>query len=89
MGGCRSHAERRFTGEVNRIWGNDLSIEPDYADAHFNLALLLTRLERCADALSIWERFLELEPSSGQTSTAQKAIALCRMHIQQERTQTG
>jgi putative salt-induced outer membrane protein YdiY len=22
----------RFTGEVNRIWGNDLSIEPDYAD---------------------------------------------------------
>ena len=22
----------RFTGEVSRIWGNDLSIEPDYAD---------------------------------------------------------
>ena len=22
----------RFTGEVNRIWGNDLSIEPEYAD---------------------------------------------------------
>src|SRR5262245_50409676 len=22
----------RITGEVNRIWGNDLSVEPDYAD---------------------------------------------------------
>jgi len=22
----------RFTGEVNRIWGNDLSIEPEYSD---------------------------------------------------------
>ena len=63
--------------------------EADYADAHFNLALLLTRLERCAEALPVWERFLELEPSSSQSSTAQKAIALCRMRLQQDRTQTG
>lgn len=63
--------------------------EADYADAHFNLALLLTRLERCAEALPVWERFLELEPSSSQSSIAQKAIALCRMRLQQERTQTG
>jgi len=63
--------------------------QSDYTDAHFNLALLLTRLERCAEALPVWERFLELEPSSGQTSTAQKAIALCRMRIQQDRAQTG
>jgi tetratricopeptide (TPR) repeat protein len=63
--------------------------QPDYADAHYNLALLLTRLDRCTEALAAWERFLELEPSSGQTRTAQKAIALCRMRIQQERTQTG
>ena len=47
------------------------------------------RLERCADALPVWERFLELEPSSGQTTTAQKAMALCRMRIQQDRAQTG
>jgi len=33
---------------------------------------------------AVWDRFLELEPSSGQTSTAQKAIALCRMRIQQD-----
>jgi tetratricopeptide (TPR) repeat protein len=63
--------------------------QPDYADAQFNLALLLTRLDRCTEALAAWERFLELEPSSRQTGTAQKAIALCRMRIQQERAQTG
>jgi tetratricopeptide (TPR) repeat protein len=63
--------------------------QSDYADAHFNLALLLTRLDRCAEALSIWERFLELEPSSDQSSIAQRALTLCRMRLQQDRTQTG
>ncbi len=63
--------------------------QPDYADAYFNLALLLTRLDRCAEALATWERFLELEPSSRHAGTAQKAIALCRMRLQQERAQTG
>ena len=63
--------------------------EPDYADAQFNLALLLTKLDRCSEALAAWERFLELEPSSKQAGTAQKAMALCRMKIQQERAQAG
>ena len=63
--------------------------QPDYADAHFNLALLLTRLDRCDEALAAWQRFLELEPSSSQAGIAQKAIALCRMKIQQDRAQTG
>ena len=66
-----------------------MQARPDFADAHFNLALLLTHLERCSEALAQWERFLELEPSSKQTSTAQKAIALCRLRLQQERAQTG
>jgi tetratricopeptide (TPR) repeat protein len=63
--------------------------QPDYADAHFNLALLLTRLDRCGEALAAWERYVELEPSEKQSGTAQKAIALCRMRIQQDRAQTG
>ena len=63
--------------------------EPGYADGHFNLALLLTKLGRSVEALAAWERFLELEPSSPQAGTAQKAIALCRMKIQQERAQAG
>jgi tetratricopeptide (TPR) repeat protein len=63
--------------------------QPDYADAYFNLALLLTKLDRCGEALGIWERFLELEPSSRHANTAQKALTLCRMRLQQERAQTG
>jgi tetratricopeptide (TPR) repeat protein len=63
--------------------------QPDFADAHFNLALLLTKLDRCEEALSAWELFLELEPSSRHAATAQKAIALCRMKIQQDKAQTG
>lgn len=63
--------------------------QPDWPDAHLNLALLLTSLDRCSEALTAWERFLELEPSGKQAALAQKAIALCRMKIQQERKQTG
>jgi Tfp pilus assembly protein PilF len=63
--------------------------QPDYGDAHFNLALLLTKVERCEEALAAWKRFLELEPTSKQAGMAQKAIALCRMKIQQEKVQTG
>jgi len=62
---------------------------PDWSDAHFNLALLLTHLERCSEALAAWQRFLELEPSSKQAGTAQKAIAFCRLHIQQEKARAG
>ena len=63
--------------------------QPDWGDAHFNLALLLTKVERCDEALTAWQRFLEVEPSGKHAATAQKAIALCRMKIQQDRAQTG
>jgi tetratricopeptide (TPR) repeat protein len=63
--------------------------EPDYADAHCNLALLLTKLERCEEALAAWERFLALEPAGPHAATAQKAIALCRMKIQQGKARAG
>jgi tetratricopeptide (TPR) repeat protein len=63
--------------------------QPDWGDAHFNLALLLTKVERCEEALAAWQRFLEVEPSGKHAATAQKAIALCRMKIQQDRAQTG
>lgn len=63
--------------------------QPDWGDAHFNLALLLTKADRCIEALAAWERFLEVEPSGRHAVTAQKAIALCRMKIQQDRAQTG
>lgn len=60
--------------------------QPDWGDAHFNLALLLTKVERCDEALAAWQRFLEVEPTGKHAATAQKAIALCRMKIQQDKS---
>ena len=62
---------------------------PDWGDAHFNLAMLLTQVERCEEALAAWQRFLEVEPAGKHAATAQKAIALCRMKIQQDKKQIG
>ena len=53
------------------------------------LALLLTRVERCDEALAAWQRFLEVEPTGKHAAAAQKAIALCRMKIQQDKARTG
>lgn len=60
--------------------------QPDWGDAHFNLALLLTKVERCDEALAAWQRFLEVEPAGKHAAMAQKAIALCRMKIQQDKS---
>jgi tetratricopeptide (TPR) repeat protein len=62
---------------------------PDYPDAHFNLALLLTKLDRYAEALTVWERFLELDPSSRQSAIAKRAAALCRMELKQQKPKAG
>jgi Tfp pilus assembly protein PilF len=62
---------------------------PDYVDGHFNLALLLTKLDRYGDALGSWERVLELAPGTKQAAMAKRAAALCRMELQQQRPKTG
>ena len=66
-----------------------MQARPDYPDAHFNLALLLTKLDRYADALVVWERFLELAPNSKQAATAKRAATLCRMEMKQQQPKTG
>lgn len=63
--------------------------QPDYADAQFNLGLLLTKLDRFVDALPVWERYLELDPSSTQAAIAKRAAALCRMKIKEKPAKTG
>ena len=66
-----------------------LQARPDYTDAHFNLALLLTKLERYNEALAAWERFLELEPKSKQAATARRAASLCRMALRRAQLNVG
>lgn len=63
--------------------------QPDYGSAHYNLAMLLTSLERCAEAIAHWEKFLAVEQNSRQAVTARRAIALCRMQLQRERVKAG
>lgn len=62
---------------------------PEYADAHFNLALLLTKLGRYAEALPVWESFLGLEPNSKQATIAKRAAALCRMEMTRQTPRAG
>ena len=62
---------------------------PDYADARFNLALLLTKLDRYGEALAEWERFLEFEPKSKQAATARRAAAVGRMEMRQPLPNVG
>jgi tetratricopeptide (TPR) repeat protein len=62
---------------------------PDYVDAHFNLALMLTKLDRYGDALPVWDRVLELAPNSKQAAIAKRAAALCRMEIKQTHPKAG
>ena len=66
-----------------------MQAQPDYADAQFNLGLLLTKLDRFGDALPVWERYLELDPHSTQAAIAKRAVALCRMKIKEKPAKTG
>ena len=55
----------RITGEINRIWGNDLSVEPDYADEY------VIELDKVAYLES--DREFDLTLDDGRTVTARLA----------------
>jgi hypothetical protein len=55
--------------------------DPDCADAVFNLALLLQRLERLEDAAKQWRRYLEIDHASPWSARAKKALKLCEMQM--------
>jgi len=50
--------------EAVRHYRRALGLSPDYADAHFNLAAALARSGRPAEAVSHWQRYLELDGGS-------------------------
>jgi tetratricopeptide (TPR) repeat protein len=58
-----------------------VAARPDYDDALFNLALLLTRSEQYQTALPIWDRFLELKPGGKDAQDARRFALLCRMSL--------
>lgn len=63
-----------------------IDARPDYSDALFNLALLLTRDEQHDIALRVWERFLDLTPSGREAQQARRLARLCRMQAPSRRS---
>ena len=53
----------------------------DYADAMFNLALLLQRNDRHAEAAECWRRYLANDAQSDWAARARRSLKFCEMQI--------
>ena len=58
-----------------------IKADPNYADAIFNRALLLQKMERYADAAPQWKRYLKLDNSSPWSARAKRALKYCEIKI--------
>ena len=58
-----------------------LAIDPDFADALFNLARLHYRDGAFADALPLFERYVELDGASAWSRSARDHLAVCRSEL--------
>ena len=58
-----------------------LRAAPDYADAMFNLALLLQRTNQYADAADYWRRYLASDCQSEWAARARRSLKFCEMQV--------
>jgi tetratricopeptide (TPR) repeat protein len=58
-----------------------LRVAPDYADAMFNLALLLQRTNQYAEAVGYWRRYLASDYQSEWAARARRSLKFCEMQI--------
>jgi hypothetical protein len=58
-----------------------LRVAPDYADAMFNLALLLQRTNQYAEAADYWRRYLASDCQSDWAARARRSLKFCEMQI--------
>jgi tetratricopeptide (TPR) repeat protein len=58
-----------------------LHISGDYGDAAYNLALLLHEAGRFAEALPVWEHFMQIEPGTPDAQAARKKATECRLKV--------
>ena len=58
-----------------------LRVAPDYADAMFNLALLLQRTNQYAEAADYWRRYLASDCQSEWAARARRSLKFCEMQI--------
>jgi tetratricopeptide (TPR) repeat protein len=77
LAGLRERGGR--IGEAEEYLGRAVQARPDYGDALFSLASLLTRQERYREALLLWDRFLALEPQGTAAEQARRQGWLCSL----------
>jgi tetratricopeptide (TPR) repeat protein len=58
-----------------------LRVAPDYADAMSNLALLLQRKNRHAEAADYWRRYLAADCQSEWAARARRSLKFCEMQV--------
>ena len=58
-----------------------LPVAPDYADAMFNLALLLQRKIRYAEASDYWRRYLGVDRQSEWAPRARRSLKFCELQV--------
>ena len=58
-----------------------LHAAPDYADALFNLALLLQRANQPKEAAEYWRRYLATDTQSEWAARARRSLKFCEMQI--------
>ena len=67
------------TGDAVGYLERALEAAPDYADAIFNLATLLQRLDRYTEAAEYWRRYLAIDNDSAWAARARRALKYCEM----------
>ena len=55
-----------------------LELNPSYADAHFNLALLAERSGEALKAVSHWKTYLKLDPTGNWAEIARRQLERLR-----------
>ena len=56
-------------------------VAPGYADAVFNLALLLQRKTQYAEAADYWRRYLAADRQSEWAARARRSLKFCEMQV--------
>jgi hypothetical protein len=73
-----------YANPLNRYLINSgmaLRVAPDYADAMFNLALLLHRKNEYAEAADYWCRYLASDCQSEWAARARRSLKFCEMQV--------
>jgi tetratricopeptide (TPR) repeat protein len=56
-------------------------VTPNYADALFNLALLLQRKNQYTEAADYWRRYLASDCQTERATRARRSLKFCEMQV--------